>query len=74
MGESKKVLLWRLEHVVKLPIGVGSRESQAVFLRANEQFTLEYPRLHDLFTQIFIRGLPLPDEREVERLKDAARR
>jgi len=52
-----------------LPIGVGSRESQAVFLRENEEFTREYPRLHALCTQVFIRGLPLPDEGEVERLR-----
>ena len=48
----------------ELPIGVGSRESQAVFLRENEEFTREHPRLHDLSTRIFIRGLPLPDEQE----------
>ena len=59
----------RERHVAALPIGVGSRESQAVFLRENEEFTREYPRLHDLSTRIFIRGLPLPDEQEVERLR-----
>lgn len=53
----------------ELPIGVGSRASQAVFLRENEEFTREYPRIHDLSTRVFIRGLPLPDEKEVERLR-----
>jgi hypothetical protein len=55
--------------VEDLPIGVGSRESQAVFLRENEGFTREYPLLHDLSSRIFIRGLPGPDQEEVERLR-----
>jgi hypothetical protein len=53
----------------QLPIGIGSRESQAVFLRENEEFTREYPKLHDLLTRVFIRGLTLPDEEEAERMR-----
>jgi hypothetical protein len=57
------------KRVAELPIGVGSRDSQAVFLRENQGFTREYPKLHDLSARIFIRGLPPPDEKEVERLQ-----
>lgn len=57
------------EGIPDLPIGVGNRESQGEFLRENEEFTREYTRLNVLSSRIFIRGLPLPDEDEIEKLR-----